>query len=88
VVISRIGPLAGDFAESGGIGQPALVNGSKGGSPKRDGATPSAVSRGIAPGVIDRGTAANGVGPLDELRYAEVKTGGDWYYYLRQAGLN
>jgi hypothetical protein len=61
VVISRIGPLAGDFAESGGIGQPALVNGSKGGSPERDGATPSAVWRGIAPGVIDRGTAATGV---------------------------
>jgi len=24
-VVSRIGPLAGDFAESGGIGQPASM---------------------------------------------------------------
>ena len=29
-------------------------------------------------GVIDRGPAANGVDPLDELRYTEVKNAGDW----------
>jgi hypothetical protein len=64
VVVSRIGPLAGDFAESGGIGQPASTGGSapgKGREAKRGGATPSAVWPGIALGVIDRGPAANGV---------------------------
>src|ERR1700684_2059014 len=25
-------------------------------------------------------------GPLNEPRHTEVKTAGDWYYYLRQAG--
>jgi hypothetical protein len=34
--------------------------------------------RGFALGVFDRGPAAHGWDPLDELRYTKAKTAGDW----------
>ena len=81
VVVSRIGPFAGDFAERGGIGQPAPMSAltqTKETRPTRVGATPSAVRSEDALGVIDCGPAANGLDPLDGLRYTEVKKAGDW----------
>jgi hypothetical protein len=73
VVVSRIGLLAGDFAERGGIGQPASMRvgaeqrvhlrGEYAAIQGRD-----ADRRGSGKRSIDRWTAINGVDPLAGLR--------------------